>query len=558
MRCKIVACILLILSILGLVLTAPVPVQEVREAWADAVEGGEKMIIMSGKRAQSGPDADLYPPGSPTGSDFSDLEWYSAASPPSSPDRDKLPPLRSSLRPQTGGTDPEKNQPKKVHWGPTTEYTLPPETLSPPGREGYELTGSDFSDSEWYSITPEKSPAAAPNYASGSGSPGVSSSPSPSDGGKSPPLRSNLPPQPGGTDPEKNQPKEVHGGPTAESTLPPQTLSPPPGREGYLKKVDAQRLGGDRDLYALTDSDFPHSEWYSITPKKSPAPAPAPNYASGSRPSDSLPLSPSDGGKSPEKPPAPASPDSASGSGSRPSDSLPPSPSDGGKSPEKPPAPASLDSASGSGSRPGDSWPSPPSDGGNSPIHGSESPMWSKVWYTPGGTEVKAPAAPDSASGSGSRPGDSWPSPPSDGGNSPIHGSESPMWSKVWSTPNSWPSPPSDGGKSPVHGGESPMWSEVWSTPDGTEVDWDPVKNQPSKPTTIQWGTKTMHTYDPDPYKDVPLPEPPGRVGYLNKLAAQRLAPPEPQSESHGLASNFKSIFSKFRPRSQRTVDTGA
>lgn len=326
------------------------------------------MIIMSGKRAQSGSGADLHgpPPESPTGSDFA---WYSASggSLPSPSDGGELPPLKSSLRPQPGGTDPEKNQPKKVNWGPTTEFTLPPETLPPP-----------------------------------------------------------------------------------------------PGREKYLEKVDKQRLAGNRDPYELTDADFPDSEWYSITPQKSPTPAPAPNYASGSRPGVSLPPSPSDGGKLPEKPTAPAAPNSASGSGSRPSNSLPPPPSDGGKPPEKPPA----------------------------------------------------PTAPNSASGSGSRPGDSLPTPPSDGG-------------------------------------KSPMWPKVWSTPEGTEADWGPMKNQPEKPTTTQWGTKTVHT--DEPLADL-LPEPPGRAGHLDNLAAQRLAASEPPE---GIVT-LKMLFSKFRPRSQRTVDTGA
>ena len=138
----------------------------------------------------------------------------------------------------------------------------------------------------------------------------------------------------------------------------------------------------------------------------------------------------------------------------------------------------------------------------------------------------------------------------------------------------SFPTSPSDGGKSPVHSsGESPMWSKVWSKPGGTEVDWDPVKNQPAKPTTIQWGTKTTHTYDIDPpYKNVPLSEPPGRVAYLNKVAAQRLEaskqaskPPKPPKKS--FTGYLKSFFSKlgsklgklkFRPRFQRTIDARA
>jgi len=56
-RCKIVARILLIVSVFNFVLAAPVAVQEVREAWADAVDGGEDVVIALGKRAQQG-----YPP----------------------------------------------------------------------------------------------------------------------------------------------------------------------------------------------------------------------------------------------------------------------------------------------------------------------------------------------------------------------------------------------------------------------------------------------------------------------------------------------------------------
>ena len=47
MRYKTVACILLILN---LVIVAPVAVREVREATADAVDRGEDVKIVSGKR----------------------------------------------------------------------------------------------------------------------------------------------------------------------------------------------------------------------------------------------------------------------------------------------------------------------------------------------------------------------------------------------------------------------------------------------------------------------------------------------------------------------------
>lgn len=51
-RYKIVACIILTLSVFGFVHAAPVAVQEVRETCTDAVVGGENVIIGSGKRAE--------------------------------------------------------------------------------------------------------------------------------------------------------------------------------------------------------------------------------------------------------------------------------------------------------------------------------------------------------------------------------------------------------------------------------------------------------------------------------------------------------------------------
>jgi hypothetical protein len=52
-RYKIVACIILLLSVSNFVLAAPIAVQEVCEACADAVDGGENVKIGSGKRADS-------------------------------------------------------------------------------------------------------------------------------------------------------------------------------------------------------------------------------------------------------------------------------------------------------------------------------------------------------------------------------------------------------------------------------------------------------------------------------------------------------------------------
>jgi hypothetical protein len=157
------------------------------------------------------------------------------------------------------------------------------------------------------------------------------------------------------------------------------------------------------------------------------------------------------------------------------------------------------------------------------------------------------------------------------------------------------PSSPSSGSKSPL-----------WSTAGGTEVPLDTegafkpgttIGNQPpassGKTKSVSWGhTTKVHIYDKDPFEN-PLPLPPGRNGYLAKVAAQQspspniehassssyFDPPKPQSK--GFVSNFKTFFAKlgklnlrpnfktlsgklgklkFRPRfqSQRMVDAGA
>ena len=57
-RYKLAIHILVIFSVFNfvLVLAAPVPVQEVREACTNVVDGGEDVIIVSGKRAEEGQD----------------------------------------------------------------------------------------------------------------------------------------------------------------------------------------------------------------------------------------------------------------------------------------------------------------------------------------------------------------------------------------------------------------------------------------------------------------------------------------------------------------------
>ena len=135
------------------------------------------------------------------------------------------------------------------------------------------------------------------------------------------------------------------------------------------------------------------------------------------------------------------------------------------------------------------------------------------------------------------------------------------------------PSPSSSGGS------ESPLWSKVWSKPTGTEVPLDPegasklgttTGNQlasPSEAKSVSWGhTTKVHFFHDEP-DGLGLPPPPGREGYLAKMAGKQsleiehASPPEPQSK--GFISNFKTYFGKlgklkFRPRFQRTVDTGA
>lgn len=173
-------------------------------------------------------------------------------------------------------------------------------------------------------------------------------------------------------------------------------------------------------------------------------------------------------------------------------------------------------------------------------------------------------------------------------------GGESPLWSSVWSPPV---------------GVESPSWSKVWSPASGAELPFDPegevepgtVSNNQaassSKAKTVQWGTtpenqaessskaKTVqwattttdqeasssdsnsegkgvkwgsttkvYMYGPDP-----LSPPPGREGYLAKVAASRL----PKSGSKSFGANVKTFFSKLgklklRPRFQRAAKTGA
>src|SRR6266478_3325958 len=87
-RCKIVVRILLIVSVFNFVLAAPAAVRDVREAWADAVDGGEDVITALGKRTQQG---ELYPPSPPpqdSGSLLRDSQHQGDLYPPSPPQQD--------------------------------------------------------------------------------------------------------------------------------------------------------------------------------------------------------------------------------------------------------------------------------------------------------------------------------------------------------------------------------------------------------------------------------------------------------------------------------------
>ena len=174
MRFKIVACILLILSVFNFALAAPVPAREVREARADAVEDGENVIIVSGKRAIAGnpyegeeSDSDSgywsFSPGRLAAIEASSGSHSGSGTPLSSQGGNKSPMLISgrtelSLDPEGAfkpGTTTE-NQPasssttKSVSWGTENKVVLPSGQIAseplppvvkdlplPPGREGY-------------------------------------------------------------------------------------------------------------------------------------------------------------------------------------------------------------------------------------------------------------------------------------------------------------------------------------------------------------------------------------------------------------------------------------
>ena len=194
-------------------------------------------------------------------------------------------------------------------------------------------------------------------------------------------------------------------------------------------------------------------------------------------------------------------------------------------------------------------------------------------WWTP---SSQSPASPDHAGGSNPGVGMS---------SSPSSGSESPLGSKVWSAPG---------------GTKVPLDEEGAFKPGTTTEDQSPSS---SGTKSVSWGHTTKVHFFHDGPEPLGLAPPPGREGYLAKVAGQKSPspevedaslssyfepppppPPKPQSKGsgskfktffgklgklnylptfHRAASNFKTLFGKlgklnFRPRSQRTVDTGA
>jgi hypothetical protein len=156
-RYKTVACILLTLSVFSFVLAAPVAVQEVRKACADAVDGGDNVIIGSGKRADEEGQAKLIQPGTSTeiqpasSSTAKSISWAPSkrvsgetTSEPLQPGIEPLP-LPTEIQPESS------SKAKSVSWAPSRvklpsgeiiSEPLPPETEPhplTPGHEGFQL-----------------------------------------------------------------------------------------------------------------------------------------------------------------------------------------------------------------------------------------------------------------------------------------------------------------------------------------------------------------------------------------------------------------------------------
>ena len=114
-------------------------------------------------------------------------------------------------------------------------------------------------------------------------------------------------------------------------------------------------------------------------------------------------------------------------------------------------------------------------------------------------------------------------------------------------------------------GSESPLWSKVWSKPTGndSEVPLDPEGESKLGTTTgnqlasLPARLNRFHGVTPPRFISfmmsqtaLAFPPPPGREGYLAKMAGKQsleiehASPPEPQSK--GFISNFKTYFGKL------------
>ena len=140
-RYKIVTCILLILSLFGFVLAAPVTTQEVREACADAVDGEENVVIRvgPGKRADIQEEEDLFARAQQGPSSSSLAPNYASGTPPdpSSSSGESKPPLLSASgeielswnpEPEGGANSVQpasSSKAKSVSWAPKKMVLLP-------------------------------------------------------------------------------------------------------------------------------------------------------------------------------------------------------------------------------------------------------------------------------------------------------------------------------------------------------------------------------------------------------------------------------------------------
>jgi hypothetical protein len=251
MRFKIVACILCILSVFSFVLAAPVPVREVREACADAVEGGENVIIVSGKRAPrgdpyEGTEEDLYP-----------TDLYS----PDSPDTEL-------------GTSPSQSPSPPDHASGSHSTVDMPSSPSP-------SSGGDSSPgwfSKVWSIPGETKVSSDPE---GAFKPGTTTENEPASSSKTKKVNfwhttkvhifePDLPDedQPASLPPH-SETKSVSWGlsnkvvlPSGEvisEPLPPPEVEPlplPPGREGYLAKVSTKQQSPSPEIEHASPSSY--------------------------------------------------------------------------------------------------------------------------------------------------------------------------------------------------------------------------------------------------------------------------------------------------------------